>query len=69
MSYVVIKVEWPKGSSALAKKVQEKIEEGFEPIGGMITWNDKIRGRIFAQTMIRKDVKISSSRNQTKTIL
>ena len=53
MEYIIVKVEWPESVSTLTKKVQAKIEEGFEPLGGMSTWNDKLEGRCFTQTMVK----------------
>ena len=53
MEYIIIKVEWPAECKQLAEKVQAKIEEGFEPSGTVVTWEDKIRGRCFLQAMTR----------------
>jgi len=53
MEYIIVKVSWPDDVSILAKKVQEKIEEGFEPIGGIATWDDKLYHRCFTQTMTK----------------
>ena len=53
MEYIIVKVEWPESTESLSRKVQAKIEEGFEPLGGMSTWEDKMRGRIFTQTMVK----------------
>jgi hypothetical protein len=55
MEYIIVRTEWPECTAALARKVQAKIEEGFEPVGGMSTWQDKVRGRIFTQTMVKLD--------------
>jgi len=53
MEYVIVKVSFPEHLATLVKKVQEKIEEGFEPLGGMTTWVDKLNGPCFAQTMLK----------------
>ena len=53
MEYVIVKVSFPEHLATLVKKVQEKIEEGFEPLGGMVTWEDKLKGRCFTQTMVK----------------
>ena len=55
MEYIIVKVEWPGGSAKLVEKVQEKIEEGFEPIGGMTTWKDDNYGRVYTQSMVKLD--------------
>jgi len=55
MEYIIVRIEWPQGATNLAEKVQSKIEEGFEPLGGMTTWEDKLRGRVFAQSMVRRE--------------
>jgi hypothetical protein len=53
MEYIIVKVEWPASSKSLSEKVQAKIEDGFEPVGGMSTWDDKLYNRCYAQAMIR----------------
>ena len=53
MEYIIVRTEWPSSTAILVKKVQERINEGFIPVGGMSTWNDRIKGRIHAQAMIR----------------
>ena len=53
MEYIIVRVEFPQSTESLIRKVQEKIEEGFEPLGGMTTWFDKVRGQIFTQTMVK----------------
>ena len=54
MEYIIVKVEWPNETEQLVKKVQSKIEEGFEPLGGMATWdNGPMGSRSFTQTMVR----------------
>ena len=55
MEYIIVRVEWPESTESLARKVQTKVEEGFEPLGGMSTCEDKMRGRIFTQTMVKLD--------------
>ena len=55
MEYIIVRVDWPSGSSKLAKKVQEKIEEGYTPIGGVSTWEDKLCGRVFIQSMTKEN--------------
>ena len=55
MEYIIVKTTWPEHLETLTKKVQAKIEEGFEPLGGMVTWEDKLQGRYFTQTMIKLD--------------
>ena len=57
MEYIIVKVEWPGGSAKLAEKVQEKIEEGFVPVGGMSTWKDDNYGRVYTQSMTRAKAK------------
>ena len=53
MEYIIVKATWPEHLETLTKKVQAKIEEGFEPLGGMVTWEDKLKGRCFTQTMVK----------------
>ena len=45
MDYIIVKVEWPNETEQLVKQVQSKIEEGFEPLGGMATWDNGPMGR------------------------
>ena len=33
------------------------MEEGYTPIGGMSTWEDKLYGRVYTQSMTRTTVK------------
>ena len=60
MKYIIVRVEWPGGSAKLAEKVQEKIEEGFLPVGGMSTWKDDMRGRVYTQSMTKTIAKPES---------
>jgi hypothetical protein len=52
MKYIIVRVEFPSGTKKLSELVQEKIEEGYTPVGGMSTWNDKLYGRVYTQSMI-----------------
>lgn len=53
MKYIIVKVQWPEGTKKLSERVQEKIEEGYKPVGGMSTWDDKLYHRCFSQAMVK----------------
>jgi hypothetical protein len=54
MEYIIVRVEWPAGSTKIAEKVQEKIKEGYVPTGGVTTWKDDLKGRVFIQSMVKR---------------
>tara|TARA_B100000683_G_C12280048_1_gene469568 strand:- start:420 stop:590 length:171 start_codon:yes stop_codon:yes gene_type:complete len=53
MEYIIVTAEYPSGTKTLARLVQEKIEEGYQPIGGVTVWKDSLKGRCFSQAMIK----------------
>tara|TARA_Y100001938_G_scaffold100248_1_gene137024 strand:+ start:1343 stop:1525 length:183 start_codon:yes stop_codon:yes gene_type:complete len=52
--YVIARVDWPNGHNQLQEVVNEKIEEGYIPVGGIVVWNDKLKGCCMAQALIYK---------------
>ena len=53
MEYIIVTAEYPSGTQDLTRLVQEKIGEGYQPIGGVTVWKDSLRGRCFSQAMIK----------------
>ena len=53
MEYIIVTAEFPDGIQALARLVQEKISEGYQPIGGVTVWKEGVGRHCFAQTMIK----------------
>ena len=50
--YIIVTVEWPKSTKQLQEKVNERIAEGYIPVGGLVVWKDNVRGRYMAQSMV-----------------
>ena len=55
MEYIIVTAEYPSSTQTLARLVQEKIGEGYEPIGGVTVWKDSLKGRCFSQAMVKLD--------------
>ena len=53
MEYIIVTSEFPSSTQDLARLVQKKIAEGYQPIGGVSTWKDSLKGRCFSQAMVQ----------------
>tara|TARA_B100000212_G_C26938145_1_gene349042 strand:+ start:175 stop:339 length:165 start_codon:yes stop_codon:yes gene_type:complete len=53
MEYIIVTAEYPSSTQDLERLVQEKIEEGYQPIGGVTAWKDSLMGKCFSQAMIK----------------
>ena len=53
MEYIIVTAESPLSTQDLARLVQEKIGEGYQPIGSVFVWKDSLKGKCFSQAMIK----------------
>lgn len=58
-NYIVIKVDGIAAIRVLAEKVNQKIEAGYIPVGGITVWHDKLYGKCVMQAMVWKEVGVA----------